>query len=177
MDEQQHRIAGLISRLAIFATLIFTACVAGADTVGKLAPPLTGNDLQQRNVSLAELRGQPVLVMFWATWCGPCRKEMPLVQAAYDNFRDKGFTVIAVNVSDDHEDVADYAKEMGVEFPIILDPRGDTAERFGVIGLPTNYVIDAAGTVRDEIIGGDLNDDRLKKIIRKYGRERKNDRP
>ena len=177
MGERQHSIAGLISRLAIFATLIFTACVAGADTVGKLAPPLTGNDLQQRHVSLAELRGQPVLVMFWATWCGPCRKEMPLVQAAYDNFRNKGFTVIAVNVSDDHEDVADYAKEMGVEFPIILDPRGDTAERFGVIGLPTNYIIDAIGTVREEIIGGDLNADRLKKIIRKYGRERKNDRP
>ena len=165
------------ARFAFFTLLAWSCAAVGGDITGKPAPPLTTVDLQQRTVDLADLHGQTVLLMFWATWCGPCRKEMPLVQAAYKRHRDDGFAVIAVNVSDDREDVKDYVKEMAVEFPIVLDPNGDTAERFGVVGLPTNYVIDAKGMVREEIIGGGLSADHLEDILRKPGHERRNDSP
>jgi cytochrome c biogenesis protein CcmG/thiol:disulfide interchange protein DsbE len=162
-----------IGAVAVLAALVLNHPAIGADMVGKTAPALTAVDLEQQPAGLAALHGHAVLVMFWATWCGPCRKEMPVVQAAYEKFRDRGFAVIAVNVSDDRKDVERFVEKMGVKFPVVLDPDGDTAERFGVVALPTSYVIDAVGTVREEILGGDLNAARLKDIVSKYGGERR----
>lgn len=160
-----------LSTLAI-ATLFFWNGVAtcqAAELMNKPAPRLVTTDLQQHPVNLAELHGQTVLVMFWATWCGPCRKEMPEVQAVYEKYRNAGFAVIAVNVGEDREDVEKYVKKMDVRLPIVLDSEGKIAERFGVIGLPTNYIVDGEGNIRDRILGGKLTADYLESIVVKSG--------
>ena len=156
-------LVGVAACLLTLANLCHAAAM-----VGKPAPPFTAVDLQQRPVNLAHLRGQTVLVMFWATWCAPCRKEMPEVQAVYKKYEGKGFEVIAVNVSDEREDVEDYVKKMGLELHVVMDPEGDTAQRFGVMGLPTNYVIDGSGMVVEEIIGGKLTSEVLEEILKKH---------
>lgn len=154
-------------RLAIAAASLLCCAAAahGASLVGKPAPPLAGVDLQHQPVDLSALRGQRVLVMFWATWCSPCRKEMPLVQAVFDKYHAQGFAVIAVDVGDDSNDAAAFLHQYRLAFPVLLDPNGHTAERFQVIGLPTNYLIDADGVVRAEILGGDLTTERLEKSL------------
>ena len=168
MAMSMHIFDKKLSWFAVLAIFLLNSSAFGSDVVGKPAPSLGVTDLQHRPVNLAKLHGQTVLLMFWATWCGPCRKEMPMVQAAYEKFQGKGFTVIAVNVSDDREDVERYTKKLGVSFPVVLDPEGNIAERFGVIGLPTNYIIDSTGTVRKQIIGGGLDRDHLEEILHKY---------
>src|SRR3569623_1800826 len=146
--------------------LLSCAAAAGtANLVGKPAPPLAGVDLHQQPVDLAALRGRRVLLMFWATWCSPCRKEMPLVQAAFVKYQAHGFAVIAVNVGDDTEDADKFLKQFDLEFPVILDKNGNTAQRFQVVGLPPIYFIDSAGVVRAEILGNDLTAERLENFL------------
>lgn len=95
---------------ALACLLALAAHGATAGLVGKAAPPLQGGDPQGQTIDLKQLRGGPVLVTFWATWCAPCRKEMPLVQAAYDKYRARRFAAVAVNVGDKAADVDAYAR-------------------------------------------------------------------
>lgn len=119
------------------------------------APELTLSDLEGDSHSLAEYRGQVVLVNLWATWCEPCKEEMPALQAFHDKYKDKGFTIIAVNDGDPTEDVIQFAKDFELSFPIWLDPTYIATEQaFKTIGLPSSYVIDRSGIVRLQWMGG-----------------------
>ena len=119
------------------------------------APELTLTDLEGISHSLADFRGQVVLVNLWATWCEPCKEEMPALQAFYEKNKDKGFTIIAVNDGDPTEDVLQFVKEFGLTFPVWLDPTYIATEQaFKTLGLPSSYVIDRNGTVRLQWLGG-----------------------
>lgn len=155
----------MLGAITLSCLLNCTAAAGTASLVGKPVPALAGVDLHQQPVDLAALRGQRVLLMFWATWCSPCRKEMPLVQAAFAKYQAHGFAVIAVNVGDDAEDANKFLKQFDLKFPVILDKNGNTAERFQVVGLPTNYFIDSAGVIRAEILGNDLTAERLENFL------------
>jgi len=167
MDGKRHesRLRVVIGAIALSCLLSCAAAAGTANLVGKPAPPLAGVDLHQQPVDLAALRGRRVLLMFWATWCSPCRKEMPLVQAAFVKYQAHGFAVIAVNVGDDTEDADKFLKQFDLEFPVILDKKGNTAQRFQVVGLPTNYFIDSAGAVRAEILGDEHTAERLENFL------------
>jgi cytochrome c biogenesis protein CcmG/thiol:disulfide interchange protein DsbE len=107
-------------------------------------------------VRLSDLRGQPVLVNFWATWCTPCRTEMPDLQAAYDT---EGVIVLAVNSQESEAAVVSFMDEFGLTFPAALDLDGSVREHYGVIGLPATFFIDADGILRARNFGpvyGDL---------------------
>lgn len=119
------------------------------------APELTLSDLGGASHSLAEYRGQVVLVNLWATWCEPCKKEMPALQAFYSKHQDDGFVIIAVNDGDPTEDVIQFAKDFKLTFPIWLDPTYIATEQaFKTLGLPSSYVIDRNGIVRLQWMGG-----------------------
>ena len=158
----------LFARIRLTAIcLLFMAPSAGAvDLVGRPVPDLHAVDLRRQPIALAEWRGNRILVTFWATWCRPCREELPRVQKVYDRYRARGFRVVAVNVGEGREDVTAYIDKAGLTFPIVLDPDGDAAARFGALGLPTSYVIDAEGIVRAEITGAGLTEARLEAIAR-----------
>jgi cytochrome c biogenesis protein CcmG/thiol:disulfide interchange protein DsbE len=113
------------------------------------APSLTLPDLDGREHSLADYRGTVVLVNLWATWCPPCTAEMPILQRFYDQYREQGFVVIAINDGDPAAQVRSFVAEYGLTFPVWLDRAYDATERgFKTSSLPSSYVIDRTGQVR-----------------------------
>jgi cytochrome c biogenesis protein CcmG/thiol:disulfide interchange protein DsbE len=112
------------------------------------APDFALSDLDGATVQLSALRGQVVLVNVWATWCPPCRAEMPMIEAAYAQYREQGFTVLAVNQREDARTVADYMAESGLSFPALLDRDGAVSTAYRANVLPSSFFIDRAGVVR-----------------------------
>jgi len=116
--------------------------------VGQLAPDFSTTLLDGTPVSLSDYRGKVVLVNFWATWCAPCRIEMPEFQRIFSDREADDFVVLAVNLMETPEQIQAYADELGLTFPIALDPNGDHNLLFNVIAYPTTYVLDAEGIIR-----------------------------
>ena len=137
--------------------------------VGSPAPELTFKDLQGRDVKLSDLRGKVVLVNFWATWCKPCKEEMPAMQASYDKLRDKGFVVLAVNELEDTARVAEHIRTHGHTFEVVMDHNNQVANMYGVVGLPASFLIDPQGIVRERISGSLLTESRIEEMVKKYG--------
>src|SRR5256884_8100570 len=112
------------------------------------APDFTLPTLSGVPIRLAELRGKVVLLNFWATWCVPCRTEMPILEALYQRYKDRGLEVLTVNLDmRSTAGVEAFMQEVGVTFRVGLDPSWSTAQAYRVLGLPTTYLIDRAGNV------------------------------
>jgi len=119
------------------------------------APELTLTDTQGISRSLVEYRGQVVLVNLWATWCPPCKEEMPALQAFYERYRGDGFVVIAINDGDPTADVLQFVKDYKLTFPVWLDPTYIATEQaFKTLNLPSSFVIDRNGVVQLQWVGG-----------------------
>ena len=119
------------------------------------APKLTLSDTQGVSHSLADYRGQVLLVNLWATWCAPCKEEMPTLQSFYNKHKDKGFVVVAINDGDPMSDVLQFVKDHELTFDVWLDPTYIATERaFKTLNLPTSFVIDRSGTVQLMWVGG-----------------------
>lgn len=119
------------------------------------APALTLLDTQGISRSLTDYRGQVVLVNLWATWCPPCKEEMPALQSFYDRYRDQGFAVIAINDGDPTGDVLQFVEDYRLTFPVWLDPTYIATEQaFKTLNLPSSFVIDRTGMVQLQWVGG-----------------------
>jgi thiol-disulfide isomerase/thioredoxin len=114
--------------------------------VGKRAPDFELASLEGSIVKLSSLTGRPVLVNFWATWCLPCIEEMPNFQNAYEAYS-RRFEILAVNANEPEKDVAQFVSDVGVSFPILLDPDGMAQSLYKLRGYPTTFFIDRAGTI------------------------------
>lgn len=119
-----------------------------APLVGHLAPDFTLGDLSGAPVRLSGLRGQVVLVNIWATWCPPCRAEMPAIAAVYRQYAAQGFTVLAVNQREEPAAVAAYLQQQGLSFPALLDRDGAVSAAYRAGVLPTTFFIDRRGVIR-----------------------------
>jgi len=118
-------------------------------------PDFSVKDLQGSDISSADLRGKVVLIDFWATWCQPCKKEMPGYQSLLDRYGSRGFTVVGFkfDIMRDMEDPVQFAKKIGVRYPLAV-ATDDLRQKFGGIeGLPTTLVYDRQGVLRDKVIG------------------------
>ena len=123
--------------------------------VNYAAPELTLTDTDGISRSLVEYRGQVVLVNLWATWCEPCKQEMPALQSFYKKHKDQGFVVVAINDGDQTGDVLQFVNDYRLTFPIWLDPTYIATEQaFKTLGLPSSFVIDRGGTIRLQWVGG-----------------------
>jgi peroxiredoxin len=119
------------------------------------APKLTLTDTQGVAYSLADYRGQVVLVNLWATWCLPCKEEMPALQAFYNKHKEEDFVIIAINDGDPKADVLQFVKDYQLTFPVWLDPTYIATEQaFKTLNLPSSFVIDRSGTVQLMWVGG-----------------------
>lgn len=116
--------------------------------VNYAAPELTLQTLDGETESLADYLGQVVLVNNWATWCPPCKAEMPTLVAYHNEHTADGFSIIAVDAGEPADVVAQFAKDFGMNFPVWLDPNSEALRAFGNGSLPNSYVIDRTGTVR-----------------------------
>lgn len=121
---------------------------------GKPAPDFVLRDVNDNLVRLSDFRGKTVVLNFWATWCAPCRAEMPDLQAIYEQrLPDNDFVVLAVDLEESRGPVEDFIDEFGLTFPVAFDSSGSVARHYGVIGLPDSFFIDSEGIVREVILG------------------------
>lgn len=130
-----------------------TGVARTAPKVDFQAPDFSLSALDGRPVSLSDWRGQVVLINFWATWCDPCRTEMPEIQAAYQAYRNRNFVVLPINVKEDEQAVAQFAEAFHLTMPVLLDHDGSTARRYRVRGLPTSFLVDPEGVIRAIKVG------------------------
>ena len=135
--------------------------------VGALAPGFTLMNLEGEQMRLDDFRGRPVLINLWATWCGPCRIEMPAIQSRFEKYHDDGFAVLAVNFDEQRADVQAFRDEFGLTFQILLDPGAKVQNLYRNRSYPSSFFIDRAGVIQVQHIGvmteGQL-DENLKKI-------------
>ena len=139
----------ILARLLLLAAFVLAPTAAlAAGGIGQPAPDFTLKRLDGKNVRLAELRGDVVMINFWATWCGPCRQEMPLLDKLYANYKDLGFVLLGVNVEADAKAMGKYLKDVPVSFPILSDSSNSVAKLYGVAGMPSTVLVDRDGKVR-----------------------------
>jgi len=112
------------------------------------APNFTLKSLDGKNIKLSELTGNVVLVNFWASWCGPCRKEMPFLNAIHNKYKPLGFTVLGINVEEQVENAKAFLADRPVDFPILLDSNNQVSKLYDVIAMPSTVVIDRDGNIR-----------------------------
>lgn len=98
-----------------------------------------------KKISLRDFRGKIVMLNFWASWCVPCREEMPAMEKLYQEFKDKNFVILAVAVKDRKQDAVDFVKELKLTYPVALDPEGKVGQEYGAWGLPATYLIGPKG--------------------------------
>lgn len=121
---------------------------------GQPAPQFTLVDTKGKTWNLAELRGKVVFVNFWATWCPPCREEMPSMQAVHASMPDESFVMLSILSNDDPAQATAMAERTGLTFPILIDPESKVGQAYGLTGLPETYIIDKQGVLREKFIGG-----------------------
>jgi len=128
--------------------LTASQAAAPAPSVGHQAPDFMLPALDSQAVSLGSLRGQVVLVNFWATWCPPCRAEMPAIESVYEHYRDRGLVVLAVNLKEDPQSVGAFMTQYRLTFPALLDSDGQVSSLYLARVLPSSFFLDRRGVVR-----------------------------
>ena len=159
----------MLRRCAMAAIVI--ASTAFAADAGGPAPAFTLAGLDGVQEALSQYKGQVVMVNFWATWCGPCQQEMPLLDQMYKKYKPAGFTLIGVNVDKESPAVKELLARKPVSFPVLLDPANQVSKAYHVDEMPSSVIIDRKGQIRYIHRGyrpGDENDyqDRIRQLIR-----------
>jgi len=161
-----------IRTLVVAAAALSVASIssAGIKQAGP-APQFTLNARGGKAINLAQYKGQVVMINFWATWCGPCRQEMPLLESIYKKYNKMGFTLLGVNVEPDSKPAEDWLKATPVSFPILFDTKSEVSKMYEVSGMPSTVIVDRKGNVRVIHHGykpGDENEyqDNIRKLVR-----------
>jgi cytochrome c biogenesis protein CcmG, thiol:disulfide interchange protein DsbE len=159
------------------AWIYISADKIGASTSGTLAAPQQGfpapdfelETTSGETIKLSDLRGQAVLVNLWATWCPPCRAEMQAIEKVYNEYKEQGFVVLAVNMTyqDDPRAVMPFVNEQGLTFPILLDETGGMANSYQLRSLPSSYFIGRDGIINEVVIGGPMAEALLRTRVEK----------
>ncbi|MFA9462209.1 TlpA family protein disulfide reductase [Thiohalorhabdus sp. Cl-TMA] len=158
----------LLSRLLLLAALLSGAVTSAlaADT-GDRAPDfrIQGPNFHG-SAMLSELRGHVVYVDFWASWCGPCRQSFPWMNELHDRYSDDGLVIAAVNLDESTADAKRFLREVPVDFPVVFNPGGDLAEKYGVSAMPSSYLVGPDGRIVHRELGFRLGErERLERMI------------
>ncbi len=138
--------------------------------IGNLAPRFQLTGLDGRVVSLSDLRGRPVMLNFWATWCGPCHSEMPFLQQAYNRWQDKGLVLLTVNLRESAAAARQFIQDGNYSFPVLLDASGDMSGRYSIAAIPSTFFIAENGAIIDKRVGSFQNLDTIEASLAKISR-------
>ncbi len=130
--------------LGIFAS----TGLASSGLVGEAAPDFALKSASGENLRLSEYRGEVVMINFWATWCGPCRQEMPLLDELYDRYARVGFRLLGVNIDDNRQQAIRMVEELDVSFPVLFDSEKSVSKEYQVEAMPVTVLVDRDGKVR-----------------------------
>lgn len=156
---------------SVILSVLLAATVHASELEGP-APDFTLKSNQGKNIRLQELRGHVVMLNFWASWCGPCRQEMPLLDELYQRYKPAGFVLLGVNADADIEEANKLLEEIPVSFPVVYDTSGKVSEAFKVDAMPTTIFIDRDGQMRFLHRGYKAGDEaEYKKLIKQLIRE------
>jgi thiol-disulfide isomerase/thioredoxin len=143
------------------------AAVSTAD-IGQAAPSLKLPLVGGGEMDLASYKGRPVILNFWATWCDPCRAEMPVFERAQQQYRDEGLVVLGVDFQEQDPEIVAFLGQIGVTFPSVVDRTGEVTRQWRATGLPTTFLIDRQGVIQDVRVGAftdEMLDGKLKKLV------------
>jgi thiol-disulfide isomerase/thioredoxin len=157
----------------LLAAAAFAAAASGALAEAEIkrwsggpTPQLAATDLTGRSIDLKALRGRVVVLNFWATWCDPCKEEMPTLQRLRDRLSGRPLEVLTVNYGEFRDKIATYVERQGITLPVLLDTQKDAAKGWGVGGLPMTFVIDARGRIRYSVYGElDWSDEKAARLV------------
>lgn len=133
---------------------------------GNLAPDFTLQTVDAKTEKLSDFRGKKVILNFWATWCPPCKAEMPHMEEFYKENHDKGITIVSVNLTTgetDPNNVPKFISDYGLTFPVLLDKQGEAGNLYQAFTIPTSYIIDTKGVIREKIVGP-MNKETMEKL-------------
>lgn len=175
MTQSQRIILYVLILITGAAWIVIAADKSGASTAGNIPAPQAGFSAPDftlmtpngESYTLSKLRGQAVLVNLWATWCPPCRAEMPAIEKMYKEYKDQGFIVLAIDMTyqDDPFAVVPFTKEFGLTFPILLEETGDAAAAYQLRSLPSSFFINRNGIISEVVIGGPMSEALLRTRI------------
>ncbi|MDX1516671.1 MAG: TlpA disulfide reductase family protein [Woeseiaceae bacterium] len=135
--------------LVTVALSVFAATsLASSGLTGQQAPDFALKSATGENMRLSEYRGDVVMINFWATWCGPCRQEMPLLDELYQRYERVGFNLLGVNIDDDSNRAMNMVRELGVNFPVLFDSKKEVSRMYDVDAMPVTVLVDREGRVR-----------------------------
>src|SRR5210317_1524712 len=134
--------------IAVVFSIFAASSLASSGMEGQPAPDFALKSSTGENLRLSEYRGDVVMVNFWATWCGPCRQEMPLLDELYSRYGRVGFSLLGVNIDDNSSKAMNMASELGVSFPVLFDSDKAVSKLYEVEAMPVTVLIDREGTVR-----------------------------
>jgi len=151
--------------LLLLALLAFIPCAEAQLRIGSRLPPITFTGVDGAQYRIPEsLKGKVVILHFWQIGCSSCKLEMPAMDVLYKQYQRKGLDILAVNAGQKKESVRSFSAELGVSYPLLIDPDEKGARLFGVTDIPRTYVIDRTGMVRYRILGG-VSPEMLKKLV------------
>lgn len=143
--------------------------MASGPRIGSRALDFSLQDTKGRTWTQDSIKGKIVLLRFWADWCPSCRFEMPVIEKQYQRLVPQGFQVLAVNVKQSAEVAEAFAAQMNITFPILLDKEGQLAKSYGVYALPTNFLIDQQGVIREILIGEVFREEKaLRQVLQNF---------
>jgi peroxiredoxin len=162
MDKMRFKILSRILMFALSLLMVTALGIACAEQpacpqLDMPAPDFTLEDLNGTEVNLSDYLGENIILNFWATSCGYCRKQLPYLEQVYEKYSDKGLTVLAVNAMESHNQAANYIDEQGYTFPVLLDSNGTVNQLYCVPALPATMFIDSEGIVRFARLGAFSN--------------------
>ncbi len=137
--------------------------------VGETAPDFQLQDLEGNTITLSDLRGRPIMLNFWATWCPPCRDEMPLIQQIYEEWTGKppSVVVLTIDMGESQATVERFMQSQGLSMPVLLDIKQDVAGKYNIAGIPTTFFIDADGVIQDKKIGAFWSKEQIESYLDK----------
>ncbi len=166
-----------LSRICLCLIVLGSLSIAGLGPANAAsgagpAPNFTLKSMTGKNMKLSEMTGNVVLINFWASWCGPCREEMPLLNALHRKYGPLGFTVLGVNVEEQVDNARGFLNDFPVDFPVLLDSQNQVSKLYKVIAMPTTVVVDRDGNMRFLHKGYKPGDEKkYRKMVKKLVRE------